>query len=148
MQRLLKKCLMLTCAAAIALPLLAWGHGPAEDRGKEIEGHGGEAMTAQHERMRHFKEAMELLPDAIIRGDAKTAGEGAEKLARSIQGHEKDVPHKNRARRKEFHGLYVELGKRTGNLRAAIRANDLPRAGAAYGKVLETCAACHRTFRD
>src|SRR3972149_6239454 len=74
--------------------------------------------------------------------------EGGEKLDRSLDGHEKDMPHKNRARVKEFHRLYVELGKRTGNLKAAIKADDLPRSAVAYGRILEICAACHRKFRD
>jgi cytochrome c556 len=91
---------------------------------------------------------MELISDAIIRSDGKGAAEGAEKMALSIKGHEKDMPHKNRARAKEFHGLFLVLEKRTAALKAAILGNDIPKAGAAYGKVLETCASCHRKFRD
>ena len=105
-------------------------------------------MKAQHERMANFKEAAEMLADAIIHNAPKLAHDGAEKLDRSLDGHEKDMPHKNRARVKEFHRLYVELGKRTGNLKAAIKADDLPRSAVAYGRILEICAACHRKFRD
>ncbi|MBI5419364.1 MAG: cytochrome c [Deltaproteobacteria bacterium] len=106
------------------------------------------AMKAQHERMGRFHAAAATLSDAIIRSDVKAASEGALQLHESLEGHEKDVPHKNRARSKEFHGLYVELGKRTEKMTAAIRASDLPKAAAAYGQVLSVCAACHKKFRD
>jgi len=122
-------------------------HGPAEHK----EGpHAGseEAMKPQHERMANFKEAAGMLSDAIIHNAPKLAQEGAEKLDRSLEGHERDFPHKNRSHVKEFHRLYVELGKRTGNLKAAIKADDLPKSAVAYGRILEICAACHRKFRD
>ena len=107
-----------------------------------------EAMKAQHERMANFKEAADILSDAIIHGSGKMVHEGAEKLEQSLKGHEQDMPHKNRSRAKEFHGLYRELGKRTENLKQAIREDNLPKAAVAYGRILETCASCHRKFRD
>lgn len=134
--------------AFAAAPLASPAHGPSEDHKATVAEHDEVAMKAQHERMGRFKEAMERIAEAIILSDGKGAAEGADKLALSIKGHEKDTPHKNRARAKEFHGLFVAQEKRTAALKAAILANDMPRAGSAYGKVLETCAACHRKFRD
>lgn len=105
-------------------------------------------MKAQHERMAAFRSAARTLGDGIILGDAKMSREGASRILTSLQGHESDVPHKNQARVKEFHALYESLGKRTQVLRAAVQANEFPKAAAAYGKVLEVCATCHHLFRD
>ena len=130
----------------------AAGHGPTEQ--KEDTHMGGahrqmeEAMKAQHERMANFHEAAEMLLSAIVYSALKPALEAAEKLERSMAGHESDMPHKNREQAKEFQGLYSAMGKRTANLKAAIQANDLPESAAAYGRVLQTCATCHRKFRD
>lgn len=134
--------------AFAAAPLASPAHGPSEDHKATVAEHDEVAMKAQHERMDRFKEAMERIAEAIILSDGKGAAEGAEKLALSIKGHEKDMPHKNRARAKEFHSLFIALEKRTTALRAAILGNDISKAGAAYGKVLETCVSCHRKFRD
>jgi cytochrome c556 len=122
-------------------------HGPA---GPKEEGptESSEMMKAQHERMAIFKEAAGMLSDAIIHNSPKLAQEGAEKLDRSLEGRERDVPHKNRSQIKEFHRLYDELEKRTEKLKAAIKADDLPRSAVAYGRILEVCATCHRKFRD
>ena len=121
-----------------------------EPSGKHETAHADneETMKAQHARMARFKSAARILHEGIIFGNAKMAEEGASQLLASLEGHGKDLPHKNRSRIKEFHGLHIELGKRTENLRAAVRANDLPRAAIAYGRVLEICASCHRRFRD
>ena len=89
-----------------------------------------------------------MLSDAIIHNSLNLARDGAEKLARSLEGHEMDFPHKNRSHVKEFHRLYVDLGKRTEKLKSAIKAEDLPHSAVAYGRILEICAACHRKFRD
>ncbi|HJX15743.1 MAG TPA: hypothetical protein VJ386_08400 [Candidatus Deferrimicrobiaceae bacterium] len=89
-----------------------------------------------------------MLSDAIIHNSLNLARDGAEKLARSLEGYERDVPHKNRSQSKEFHRLYDELGRRTEKLKAAIMASDLPRSAVAYGKILEVCASCHRKFLD
>lgn len=113
------------------------GHGPASG-----------AMAAQHERMAHFSEAARSLTDAFILGNVGLAGESAEKLEKSIVGHETDMPHKRRAAAREFHGLYIELGKRVGRLRADIRARKLSAAAASYGRILASCVECHGKFRD
>src|SRR3990170_1633300 len=134
-------------AGILFLAVPATSHGPAEHKEGTHADH-EVAMKSQHERMANFKEAAEMLADAIIHNAPKLAHDGAEKLDRSLDGHEKDMPHKNRARVKQFHRLYIELGKRTGNLKAAIKAEDLPRSAVAYGRILEICAACHRKFRD
>ena len=105
-------------------------------------------MQAQHERMENFRRAAQTLYDAIIRNDSRMAVESTEQLRKSLEGHEKDVPHQNRQRAKEFHALYVELGKRTEKMNAAIRLNDLSKAAVSYGQVLAVCAACHKKFRD
>lgn len=135
------------CLLSLAVPLSSGAHGPSGTH--EEGGEGGEAaMKAQHERMARFLESMQGISDAIVRGDRRSAGEGAERLAASLKGSEKDAPHKNRAQRKKFHGLYAELGKRIAALQEAVRAGDLPRGGAAYGRILEVCASCHRQYRD
>ena len=54
----------------------------------------------------------------------------------------------SRCRAKEFHGLYVEMEKRAKGLQATLQAGDLPKAGIAYGRILEVCASCHGKFRD
>lgn len=105
-------------------------------------------MKAQHERMANFKEAVGMLADAIIHNAMPLASQGADTLERSLAGHEGDVPHKDVSELKEFHGLYAELGNRTGKLREAIAADDLPRTAVVYGRILEVCAACHKRFRD
>src|SRR4030067_1439335 len=105
-------------------------------------------MKAQHERMAIFKEAAEMVSNGIIYSVKNRAQDGAEKLGQSLEGHERDVSHKNRSHEKEFHRLYVELGKRTEKLKAAIQADDLPRSALAYGRILEICATRHRKFRE
>jgi len=127
-------------------------HGPAEHKegspGEGLHTQGEKAMKSQHERMANFQQAAEMLSNAIIHGIVKLASDGAEKLERSLEGHEKDMPHKNRAHVKEFRGLYAELGRRTEKLKGAVKADDLPRSAVEYGRILEVCAACHRKFRD
>ncbi|MDH3237495.1 MAG: hypothetical protein OEM42_09615 [Deltaproteobacteria bacterium] len=49
---------------------------------------------------------------------------------------------------KEFQWLYAELGKRTEDLKAAVKESDLPKSAVAYGRGLEICATCHKKFRD
>ena len=55
-----------------------------------------------------------MLSDAIIHNALKLAQEGAEKLDRSLEGHERDFPHKNRSHVKEFTGYMSswERGRR------------------------------------
>lgn len=109
---------------------------------------GNKAMEFQHRRMAAFRSAAMTLAEAIINNDAKKAQEGSAQLLASLEGHEKDVPHKNRHRAREFHGLYVVLGNKTRDMQSAIRAGDIPKTAAEYGKVLGVCAGCHRIFRD
>jgi len=134
-------------AAMLWIAVPAASHGPGAHSKPPME-MSGDAMKAQHERMVHFKEAAEMLSDAIIHNMMKMAHEGAEKLDQSLQGHERDIPHKNRTGLKEFRALYLELDTRTEKLKAAIQADNLPKAAVAYGRILETCATCHGKFRD
>lgn len=137
-----------TCFAALVVPTLAAAHGPSGDRHAATGGHDEAAMKAQHERMGRFYRTMREISDAIIHGDIKAAESAAGELDRHIKGHEKDVPHKNAGRVKEFHGLYVDLERKTRSLGATLKRGDLSGAGVAYGRVLGACAACHRIFRD
>lgn len=130
------------------LPIPAACHGPDEHKKAPHHMENKDAMKAQHERMGNFKEAADMISNGIIHSAPHLAQEGAEKLDRSLTGHEGDMPHKNRAHVKEFHQLFVELGKRTEKLKAAIKANDLPKSAVAYGRILEVCATCHMKFRD
>lgn len=134
--------------ASLFVPQPALGHGTGEGHKESSSGHDDTAMKAQHERMSRFYETMRALSDTIIHGDVKAAGNAAGLLDRHIKGHEKDIPHKNLARSKEFHGLYVEMEKRTKTLESALKAGSLPKAGVAYGRILEVCASCHGKFRD
>ena len=140
--------LLIAASFLLLCSSLAGGHGPSPHKAAEEHSMSEEAMKAQHERMANFKKAADMVFDAIVHGAAKLAGEGADLLDESLKGHEQDVPHKNRSRAKEFQGLYVELGKRTKQLKAAVRAEDIPKSAVAYGRTLEICAACHRKFRD
>lgn len=139
---------MLALAGILLQPLPAKAHGPPEKGEMIHHGDREEAMKAQHERMTNFKDAADMLSNAIIHSATKLAKEGTEKLVQSLKGHEKDVPHKNLSHAKEFQPLYGELGKRAENLKAAIEADDLPRSAVAYGRILEVCATCHGKFRD
>jgi cytochrome c556 len=139
---------MLALAGILFQPLPAKTHGPPEKGVTTRHGAREEAMKAQHERMTDFKEAADMLSNAIIHSATKLAREGTEKLGQSLEGHERDVPHKNLSDIKEFQGLYGELGKRAENLKAAIEADDLPRSAVAYGRILEVCVTCHGKFRD
>jgi len=135
------------CVACLILPFTLSAHGSSENH-KEAAAHDEEAMRAQHERMGNFRESVQKLADAIVLTNFMMARESAEKLVLSIKGHEKDAPHKNLAKAKEFHGLYVEMEKRAKGLQATLKAGDLPKAGITYGRILEVCATCHRKFRD
>ncbi|MGE5699833.1 MAG: hypothetical protein ACM31N_07200 [Deltaproteobacteria bacterium] len=125
----------------------ATAHGPS-GHDEHVATDNGAAMKAQHERMINFRSAAQTLSDAIIRSDSRMAAAGADKLQKSLAGHEKDIPHKNRKLTKEFHALYVELGKRTEKMKASILANDLSEAAVSYGQVLSVCVSCHNKFRD
>lgn len=134
-----------SCLVALFASLAFAGAG---EHRQSSSGHGEAAMESQHERMAQFRKAAGTISDGIILSSGKMVSEGAEIIEKSLEGHEKAIPHKNRSREKEFHGLFAELGKRTEKLKAAIRANDLPKSAVAFGRILETCAACHGKFRD
>jgi cytochrome c556 len=138
---------LLASAGILFFAASALCHGPSAHK-EEGQSMGDETMKAQHERMENFEKAADMLSKGIIHNSLELARDGAEKIARSLEGHERDVPHKNRSHVNEFHRLYVELGKRTEKLKSSIQADDLPRSAAAYGRILEICAACHRKFRD
>lgn len=141
--------LLASALVVIVLSDPAPAHGPAPHKEAPHPPGGGEnAMKAQHERMERFQEAARKLTEALILSDRKNADDAAALLARSLAGHENDVPHKNRSRSKEYHGLFVELGKRTETLRAGLSAGKLPKAAGSYGRVLEVCVSCHMKFRD
>ena len=141
--------LLASALIVIVLSVPARGHGPDPHKEQSHPPSGGEeAMKAQHERMARFQEAARKLTEALILSDRKSADDAAALLVRSLAGHEKDIPHKNRSQSKEFHGLFVELGKRTVALRADLSAGKLPKAAGSYGRVLEICASCHMKFRD
>lgn len=135
-------------AVMVAPPAPAVGHAPAAGKDAHHAAGGDNAMQAQHERMARFQDAARKLTEAIVVGDRAGGAAAAALLARSLEGHENDVPHRNRARSKEFHGLFAELGKRTETLRGALAAGDLKKSAAAYGRVLEVCVSCHAKFRD
>lgn len=128
--------------------LPARAHEPGAAHGGGAHGNDAAAMQAQHERMARLEEAARSLTNAVIHGDIQGAREAATRIVDGLKGHEKDVPHKNRGRIAEFHKLHVELGKRAVAVRKALDAKNLPGAAVAYGRVLETCATCHGTFRD
>lgn len=138
---------LFTFLLVVGLAGVAAASEPAE---KHDAAHGAakDGMKAQHERMAAFKSATETLADGIILGNGKTAEQGAARLLKALESHEKDVPPKNRARIKEFHTLHVEMGQRTQRLLSTITAKQFPGAALAYGRVLEICATCHKLFRD
>jgi len=130
---------------AIVLPAAAHGPSGHHDTATATQ---EEAMKAQHERMRSFKAAMSSLLEAIVDGNGSLARENASRLMETIVGYEKDAPHKNIARIKEFKGFYAELKKRIDRLSEETRSGVIPKTAAAYGRVLETCTSCHAKFRD
>jgi cytochrome c556 len=126
----------------------AAAHGPSGHHETAAAAQGEEAMKAQHERMGNFEEAMVALGEAVIHGNKTGAGEHASRLTEALRGHEKDVPHKNVSRTKEFQALYGELQKRTARLAGDAKTGNLQKTSLAYGRVLEVCASCHAKFRD
>jgi len=134
--------------ASLAIGLPAAAHGPSGHHETAMPAHSEEAMKAQHERMGNFKAAMVALVEAVILGDKTGAGEHAGLLTEALEGHEKDVPHKNLSRTKEFHAFYGELKKRTAKLASDAKSGNLPKTSLSYGRVLEVCASCHAKFRD
>lgn len=105
-------------------------------------------MKAQHARMGSFEDAMIALNKAMIHGDTSDAGKHAARLTEALRGHEKDVPHKNISRVKEFRAFYAEMKKRSAKLAADAGTGNLPKTSISYGRVLEVCVSCHAKFRD
>jgi hypothetical protein len=141
--------LVLIAVSVSAPPLTGTAEGNRPGNHEHEAGdHDGEAMEAQHQRMLAFRNAMRALSDALIFSNLKEARADADKLTEALKGYEQDVPHKNRDRLREFYEIYVRMDGETQRLQSALKSEDLPEAAAAYGKVLETCVACHRIFRD
>jgi hypothetical protein len=70
------------------------------------------------------------------------AGIHARRLTETLSGHEKDIPHKNVSRVKEFQAFYGEMKKRAALLAADAGAGNLQKTSLSYGRVLEVCASC------
>ncbi len=134
-------------ASVLSVPVAGHEHAPGKEAPHAPMG-GEEAMRSQHERMARFREAATALTEAFVRSDREAALDAATLLIRSLAGHERDIPHKNASRSKEFHALFTELGKRTEALRGLLAAGRLARAAESYGRVLEVCVSCHAIFRD
>jgi len=134
--------------ASLAIGFPAAAHGPSVHHETATAAQDEEAMKAQHARMGNFEEAMTALGKAVIHGDKTDAGDHASQLAEALRGHEKDVPHKNVSRIKEFQAFYEEFRKRTARLAADAKTGNLQKASLSYGRVLEACVSCHAKFRD
>ncbi|MBF8259424.1 MAG: cytochrome c class II [Actinobacteria bacterium] len=134
--------------ATLAVGFPAAAHGPSGHQETATAAHDEGAMKAQHGRMGKFEEAMVALGKAVIHGDKTDAGKHAGRLSEALRGSEKDVPHKNVSRIKEFQALYGEMKKRAAKLAADAGTGNLQKTSLAYGRVLEVCASCHAKFRD
>jgi len=137
---------LVVATLTIGLPVAA--HEPSGHHETATSAQEEEAMKALHARMGNFEDAMVALNNAVIRGDKTDAGKHAVRLTEALKGHEKDIPHKNISRVKEFQAFYGEMKKRAGLLAADSRAGNLRKTSLAYGRVLEVCASCHAMFRD
>jgi cytochrome c556 len=135
-------------AASLAIGFPAAAHGPSGHHESATAAQDEEAMNAQHERMGKFEEAMVAMDIAVIHGDKADAGKHASRLTEALQGYEKDVPHRNVSRIKEFRAFYGEMKKRTAKLAADAGTGNLQKTSLSYGKVLEACASCHAIFRN
>ena len=148
MRILLKYSNLALFLASLAIGFPAAAHGPSGHHDTASAAQDEEAMKAQHARMGNFKAAMVALGEAVIYGNKTGAGEHAKRLTETLRGHEKDVPHKNVSRTKEFQAFYEELTKRTAKLAADARTGHLQMTSLSYGRVLEACVSCHAKFRD
>ena len=134
--------------ASLAIGFPAAAHGPSGHHETPTAAQDEEAMKAQHERMGNFEEAMVALGKAVIHGDKPDAGKQASRLTEALVGHEKDVPHKNVSRIKEFQTFYEEMKKRAAKLAGDTKTGNLQKTSLSYGRVLEACVSCHAKFRD
>jgi len=137
---------LLVASLAIGFPAAA--HGPSGHHETSTTTQDEVTMKAQHERMGNFEETMVALGKAVIHGDKPGAGKHASRLAEALRGHEKDVPHKNVSRIKEFQALYGEMKKRAVKLATDAGTGNLQNTSLSYGRVLEVCTSCHAKFRD
>jgi len=134
--------------ASLAIGFPAAAHGPSVHQEHATAARDENAMKAQHQRMGNFEEAMVALGKSVIHGDKSDAEKHAGRLTDALGGHEKDVPHKNVSRIKEFQAFYGELKKRTVKLAADAGTGNLQNTSLSYGRVLEACVSCHTKFRD
>jgi hypothetical protein len=134
--------------ASLAIGFPAAAHGPSGHHETATASQIEEAMKTQHERMGNFEEAMVALGKAVIHGDKTDAGKYASRLTEALSGHEKDVPHKNVSRIKEFQAFYGEMKKRTAKLVVDAGTGNLQNTSLSYGRVLEVCTSCHAKFKD
>lgn len=104
-----------------------------------------DTLKAHLEQNGILRSALIALGEAVIHGNKrdKKTSETVDGASRTI---DKDVPHKNTARIKEFKGLYAELKKRIDRLSGVTRSGGIPKIAAVYGRGLEICAACHGRF--
>ena len=134
--------------ASLAIGCPAAAHGPSVQQDTATAERDEKAMKAQHERMKNFEEAMTALGKAMIHEDKSDVEKHARQLTETLVGHEKDVPHKNVSRIREFQASYEEFRKRTAKLAADAGTGNLQKASLSYGRVLEACVSCHAKFRD
>jgi hypothetical protein len=134
--------------ASLVIGFPAAAHGPSGHHEAATAAQDEDSMKAQHARMGNFEEAMVALGKAVIRGDKPGAEKHASRLTEALGGHEKDVPHKNVSRIKEFRAFYGEMKKRAAKLAADAGTGNLQKTALSYGRVLEACASCHANFRD
>ena len=134
--------------ASLSFGIPAAAHGPSGHHGPATAAQDEDSMKAQHARMGNFEEAMAALGKAVFHGDKTGAGKQASRLTEALGGHEKDVPHKNVSRIKEFQAFYGEMMKRSAKLAADAGTGNLQKTALSYGRVLEICASCHAKFRD
>ncbi|MHB1012690.1 MAG: cytochrome c [Desulfobacteria bacterium] len=134
--------------ASLAIGFPAAAHGPSGHHETATAAQDEEAMKAQHERMGNFRSAMIALGEAVIHGNKTDAGKHASRLTEALQGYEKDVPHRNVSRIKEFQAFYGEMKKRAVKLAADAGTGNLQKTSLAYGRVLEACVSCHAKFRN
>jgi len=134
--------------ASLAIGFPAAAHGPSGHHDTAMPAQDEDAMKAQHARMGNFEEAMVALGKAVIHGDKNGAGKLASRLTEALGGHEKDVPHKNVSRIREFQAFYAEMKKRAAKLAGDTKTGNLQKTSLSYGRVLEACVSCHAKFRD
>jgi len=134
--------------ASLAIGFPAAAHGPSVHQEHATAARDENAMKAQHQRMGNFEEAMVALGKSVIHGDKSDAEKHAGRLTDALGGHEKDVPHKNVSRIKEFQAFFGEMKKRAAKLAADAGTGNLQNTSLSYGRVLEACVSCHAKFRD